>query len=268
VLLQCERTGQYDCIMVYMLGSEDKFIPRLLVTVSRSRIVSYSEGVRRNLHTIPESLRDRLLLPSYAMSVGERFLTLSLKRLNKLGSIPKSNRANFFETTQYNSGCSDDVRQRRSNAAKPDETGSNNTQVSRPRPSWIFDDIIRPYDIRARVYKDNRYRRHFLMLLLCCCSYLKKFSLPYKTCFSVAVHLEIAIHHKCSNDKELYENTVFSIAGAMIGWHDDLPLAKLLAHGLFLSPQAVLSIPKNVIEKLFDGTNVDKEIRRILNAVS
>lgn len=67
---------------MYLFGSPDRLIPKLLVPVQLHEIVLYTDGVARNLHRVPKSIVSKRIKGDFSLSTSEKFLTEGLSAIN------------------------------------------------------------------------------------------------------------------------------------------------------------------------------------------
>jgi len=79
-----------------LLGSPDRALPELLVSVPRNMLVPYVDGVSQGLGLLSIAASNKLLSPAALLSPCQSFMLEGIKTIRRLSSIPKSERLKYI----------------------------------------------------------------------------------------------------------------------------------------------------------------------------
>jgi hypothetical protein len=276
--------------MVYLLGSKDLLLPCLLVSASRSSLVSFSDGVSRGLHIIPLYIRKKFVLPGQVLSTSEKFTTLGITRINKLCHIRKDRRFQFllehrnlevqkpfFSLRKFIS----DMECKSINQQCPEETDTMSSKLveddcrkkvkltkdpisdnDNHRPSWLFDDPILKYDVRLVPYMSDPKRRLSLEFLLDACKCFE----PFPGCIdsrSIAIKIEIAIFDSVKATDMFYWEKIHDLAASIAGKKKAGTLCPLVVNGSIPSPDVLVKLPRKILYLSFEGHIIDPALIKV-----
>jgi hypothetical protein len=259
--------------MVYLLGSQEKFLSSLLLTVSRGSLVSYSEGVCRGYDRIPLSIQKKFVLPSYTLSVEEKFCVVGIDRINRLAKTAKSDRFSFFNVDRAARASSSRpvFSLKKILFGKNSKLGNQENLEPKPvimvdcsshseddrsdvrriaiGPSWIYRDIVRlPYFLPCPK------RGLSIQFLIDACSVLVTPDTIDN--ISMAVHIEEAIF-KIHGVSDAYWDKIHDIAATLAGKYRRGTICPLLLDGSIPTVEALLRIPREILYKSFVGEPLD-----------
>jgi hypothetical protein len=259
--------------MVYLLGSREKFLSSLLLSVSRGSLVPYSEGVVRGYNRVPLSIQKKFVLPGYTLSVVENFVVVGVDRINRLAKTVKRDRFSFLDVD----------RERRSSSSKPvfslkkilfeKNSNSDNQDCLEPKPvimvdcgchsdvdrsdvrrnasgpSWLYRDIV-----RLPFYLPCPKRGLSIQFLIDACSVLVTSDTIDN--ISMAVNIEERIF-QLYGITDAYWDKIHDIAATLAGKYRRGTICPLLLDGSIPSVEALLRIPRQILYKSFVGEPFD-----------
>ena len=275
-LLQCVRLQDFGSLMVYLLGCADKLLPSLLLVVSRIKLVRYSEGVLKGFHKIPLSIQSKFVLPTYTLSIPEKFLILGIKRINYLAGIRKNDRCvNLFKGDAGTAGrrkaffslkkllfsnkseC-DSVMSSGTSSSFHSDDCKNSVSVEKLRggavlkkPAWIYSDVVRPHSVRFHCWR----RKLCFEFLYDACSCLA--SSETIDVNSMAVHLEKAVFNLYGDPSQAYWEKIHDISSSIAGFKRVGTITPLLLDGSIPCPEAFVRIPRKYLYQSFLGESMD-----------
>lgn len=274
---QFVRFQEIDKVVVYLFGSPNRLIPKLLVPVHLHDFVHYSDGVSRNLHRVPRSIVSKRIKGDVSMSVSEKFLTEGLSTINFLSKFPIQKRFLFIEngrtailseSKQYFS-LKDFLRKRKIEPSCLDIPANNSVDgsplkkinIEVPRNlkfncDWLHEDPWKIDDDRMLGIKSNEFRAlsiEFIFDAVSCINYV--YPSYCVNILSVGQQLEKAIFDRYGGNKtkpsQLYWEAIHRIAACLSGKTRPGSIIGYLVTGYFPTADSFVTIPNKIAYKSF-----------------
>lgn len=262
---------------MYLFGSPDRLIAKLLVPVHLHKIVPYTDGVSRNLHRLPRSIASKRIKGDHSLSVSEKFLSEGLSTINFLSKLRTQKRFLFFEdgikalssdSKKYFS-LKEFFRKRKIESSclnihpisSADGSPLKKINIEVPRNlkfncDWLHDESWKGCDERLIGLKSNPFRSLSIEFIFDAVSVINFVYPSYSVnIFSVGVQLENAIFDRYGGIKtkpsQLYWEVIHRIAACLSGKSRPGSIIGYLVSGYFPSADSFVTIPIKIAYKSF-----------------
>jgi len=194
-----------------------------------------------------ESKKNRLLL-LHGKEV-ERKSCLSLKK--------------FFECIGTKGDYLDEIRgKKKVSFGSVDVCSAPSSPVSsvipKPRPAWVYTDIISKSDPRLDRFKKDRARILCSEFLYDVCTAFPSVLGPDYDFISLVRHFEIAIYNYYGGTNQKYFDKIQDITAAIAGRKKIGSLFYAIIDGQFSTPEEVIELPLKVLDRSFEGLPLGK----------
>lgn len=262
---------------MYLFGSPDRLIPKLLVTVQLHEIVLYTDGVARNLHRVPKSIVSKRIKGDFSLSTSEKFLTEGLSAINFLSKYPIQKRFLFFEnglrslpsdSKQYFS-LKDFFRKRKIGSSRldiseiscADNSPLKKINIEVPRNlkfncDWLHQEPWKIDDERMSDFKSNEFRALSIEFIFDAVSSIDYVYPSYGVnILSVGQQLEKAVFDRYGGNSkkpsQLYWEVIHKVAACLSGKTRPGSIIGCLVIGYFPSADSFVIIPNKLAYKSF-----------------
>ena len=276
------RCNENEIVVGYIVGSENRDNESLLVPIAVSSLISFTVGVQRQYDCIPKKILSKMVSSSSSLSVADKFIITNLSTARMLQIESKRDRfavlhgknvrnkeylslKKFFKCIGTKAAYLDEIRGRGKDSCIIEEVSdapktpipTSIVPSPKPRPPWVYTDIISNSDPRLESFKTDRKRILSIEFLYDVCSVFPIFIGPDYNWLSLARQFEIAIYNYYGGANQMYWEKIQDLVGAMAGRLKPGALIFDIIDGKFSTPEEVIELPRKVLDRSFEGLPSD-----------